>query len=52
VVFEQIFFNESTLIFAFGDKLPFKRGMALHLNKSEFPLPKNDLQQVCFKQAC
>ena len=27
----------------FSNYLPFEKGMALHLNKPEFPLPKNAL---------
>ena len=38
-------------ILLFCNNLPLEKGMALHLNKLEFPLPKNALCQVWLKLA-
>ena len=36
----------------FCDYFPFEEDLVLHLNKLEFPSPKNDLYQVWLKLAC
>ena len=45
VVLKREFLNIFNIILQFRFYLPFERGLALHLNKFESPLPKNDLCQ-------
>jgi hypothetical protein len=40
------FLNDPTPFLNFFDYLPFEEDLALHLNKIEFPSPKDDLYQV------
>jgi hypothetical protein len=45
------FLNDPTPFLHFFDYLPFEEDLALHLNKPEFPLPKDNLYQVWFNLA-
>ena len=40
------YLNDTTLFLHFRDYLPFERGLILHLNELEAPLPKDDVYQV------
>jgi hypothetical protein len=40
------FLNDTTTFLHFCDYLPFEEGLALYLNKLEFPSPKNNFYQV------
>jgi hypothetical protein len=46
VVLEKNIFKRPHPILDFCDYLPFKKDLALDLNKFEFLLPKDDLYQV------
>jgi hypothetical protein len=45
VVLEKIF-KTQTVFLHFCDYLPFEDGLALYLNKHEFPSPKDNLYQA------
>jgi hypothetical protein len=44
--FWRRFLNDPTPFLQSCDYLPFEEGMALHLNKLQFPSPKDNLYQV------
>jgi hypothetical protein len=46
MVLEKKIFNDPTPFLHFCDYLPFEEDLALHLNKLEFPLLKDNLYQV------
>jgi hypothetical protein len=45
-------FNDSTQFLHFCDYLPFEKDLTLHLNKFEFPIPKDNSYQVWLNLAC
>ena len=49
-VLREIFLNPVN-VFRYLVKSPLEKGVALHLNKLESPLPRNDLCQVGLKLA-
>ena len=51
VVLEKKIFEFRQYIFAIRDYLPLEKGVALHLNKLEFPSPKDALCQIWLKLA-
>jgi hypothetical protein len=46
------FLNDPIPFLHFCDYLTFEEGLALYLNKLEFPSPKDNLYQVWFNLAC
>jgi hypothetical protein len=46
------FLNDPTPFWHFCDYLPLEEGLALYLNKLEFPLPKDNVYQVWLYLAC
>ena len=46
------FLNDPTPFWHFCNYLPFEEDLALYLKKIDFPLPKDNLYQVCFTLAC
>ena len=51
VVLEKRFLNLVDVFLLFHNYLPFKKGMVFHLNKLEFPSPRDTLCQVWLKLA-
>ena len=49
--FGRWIFNFVNLFFAISNYLPLEKGMALHLNKFQYPSPKDGLCQVLLKLA-
>ena len=51
VVLEKKFFKFVNKFSLFRNYLPLEKGVALHINKLEFPLLKDSLCEVCLKLA-
>jgi hypothetical protein len=45
-ILEKIFFKMFSVFLLFRYYLPLEKGYSLHLNKFEFPTPKDDLYEV------